>query len=121
MAGWAVIVQFRVIPKQSKTCFFRMVEVGRVKRPDIHIGALMFLVADLTIAADLTMDAFLGGNPIGDRPVAGETSLGVDRFPAGMAFSTVCFPLDARVGLGKQPGSLLLRLGGLGGEGDDGD
>ena len=121
VAGRAILGQFRVTPQQSEACLFGMVEVGRVERPDIHIGALMVLVTDLAISADLAMDAFLGGDPVGDRPVAGETSLGVDRLPVGMAFPAVRFPLERRVSLGERPGSGPLCLGFLGGEGDDGD
>jgi hypothetical protein len=97
-----------------------MVEIRWVKRTDIHVCALVLLVTDLAIAANLTMDALLGGDPVGDRSMTGEAARGIDRVSIGVAFPAVRGALEIRVGSGQRTGSRLLSLGCLPTEGDDG-
>jgi hypothetical protein len=119
VAGGAIIGQLRMIPQEGKTRLFFMVEIGGVERADIHVCALVLLVTDLAIAADLTMDALLGGDPVGDRPMTGEAARGIDRLSIGVAFPAVRGVLERRVGSGQWTGSRLLSLGCLPKEGDN--
>jgi len=90
MTGGTVPGQAGVLSFESEPGLRGMVEVFRVERPDINVGALMLLVAGLAIPGDFAMDAFFGGDPVGDRLVAGQAAAGIDLFAGGVAFPAVC-------------------------------
>jgi len=93
MTGGTILGQAHVLSLKGKPGLRRMIKVFRVERPDIDIGALMLLVAGLAIPGDFAMNTFFGGDPAGDRLVAGQAAVGVDLFAVGMAFPAIRFAL----------------------------
>jgi hypothetical protein len=91
MTGGTILGQAHVLSLKGKPGLRGVIKVLRVERPDIDVGALMLLVAGLAISHDFAMNTFFGGDPVGDRLVAGQAAAGVDLLAVGMAFPAVRF------------------------------
>lgn len=89
MTGGTILGQAGVLALENKPGLRGVIKVLRVERPDIDIGALMLLVAGLAIPGDFAMNTFFGGDPVGDRLVAGQAAFGFDLLTVGMAFPAV--------------------------------
>lgn len=121
VTGGTILGQAGVPPFKSKSRLLGVVEVRQIERSDVGVDALMLLVAGFAIPGDLAVDAFFGGDPLGDRLMTGQAAGGLDLFPVRMAFPAVRFALQGAVRLGKRTGSGARRLSLLAGQGQQGD
>jgi hypothetical protein len=110
MAGGAALGQGGVPSFKGEPGLRGMVEIRRVERPDVDVDALVLLVAGFAITGDLAMDALFRGDPVGNRPVAGQTARRLDSFPVDVAFPAVRLALECAVRPGQLSGRGELSL-----------
>lgn len=106
MAGRAVLGDGCVTPLERKPGFRRMIKILGVEGTEINVDALMFLMAGLAVAADVSVDAFFRGDPRGDRLMAGEAAPRIDLSSRLVAFLAVGRALERAVSFGKRAGRL---------------
>jgi len=91
VASGTILGQAGVPPFEGKPGLGGVVEILRVERPDIGVGALMLLVARFTIARDFAVNPFFGTDPVGHRLMAGQAAAGVNLLALGVALPAVGF------------------------------
>ena len=79
----------------------RVVEAREVEGPQLGVDARVLDVARHAVGRDVAVDAYLRGNALRDRAVAGQALVSRDLPPLGVALQALVHPFEGRVRLAE--------------------